>query len=303
MDRVSIIIPSYGSNTDPCRAIDSVLNQSYSDVEVVVVDDNGRGTDQQLKNEENFRKYIGDDRFKYIIHDINQGGSVARNTGAVASSGSYLCFLDDDDFFSDKDKIAKQISVDKTLDETWAGTYSSLHKYLGDKPIREIKAIYSGCIVEEFIKGNTSIGTAAPIIRKKYFDAIGGFDGSFRRHQDWEFFARLTDRFQLKAVPEAYYDRCYKPDVARRSIESRIENMNKYTSKMRECIQSIPKNKLEKLMREKYMSIVFALLKEKRIKEARKLMGDNSFGIVEYGMMIKSVFSYAYKRAKYGSHF
>lgn len=303
MDRVSIIIPSYGENTEPCRAIDSVFAQNYEDVEVIVVDDNGMGTVQQLKNQALFQKYDGNSRFKYIIHETNRGGSVARNTGAKACSGNYLCFLDDDDFFSDVDKIKKQIQVDKTLDDTWAGTYSSLHKYLGDKSIREIEAKQSGTIVEDFIRGETSIGTAAPIIRRACYDDIGGFDGSFRRHQDWEFFARLTDRYQLKAVPEAYYDRSYKSDVARRSIESRIANMDKYVAKMRESIKSIPPRKLESLMKKKYISIVFALFKQKDFKTARKIMKNNKFGIKEYAKMCTSVFSYIRNRAKYGSHF
>ena len=92
MDRVSIIIPTYGSNTDPCRAIDSVLRQTYKNVEVVVVDDNGKGTAQQIKNEELFSKYQNDSRVRYVVHSKNLGGSVARNTGVAHSSGKYLCF-------------------------------------------------------------------------------------------------------------------------------------------------------------------------------------------------------------------
>lgn len=303
MKRVSVIIPSYGSNTDPCRAVDSVFAQSYAEVEVIVVDDNGRNTEQQKLNECTFKKYAKEARFKYIVHEKNQGGSVARNTGAAAASGDYLCFLDDDDFFSDRDKIKKQIEADCKLDESWAGTYSSLHKYLGDKPIREIIAKYSGNIVVEFIEGKTSIGTAAPIIRKKCFEAIGGFDGSFKRHQDWEFFSRLADKYQLMAVPEAYYDRCYKVDVPKKDIETRISYMDKYVDKMKAEITSIPKKRLNKLMKRKYVSIVFALIKNGQWKRAKEVGQSNGFGISEYMYMAGSVVSYAFHRVAYGSHF
>lgn len=303
MDKVSIIIPSYGSNTNPCRAIDSVFRQSYSNVEVIVVDDNGQGTPQQKKNMQDFKKYDGNIRFRYIVHKVNKGGSAARNTGAKVAIGVYLCFLDDDDFFSDPDKIKKQIKVSDALDDTWAGTYSSLHKFLGDKPIREITAKYSGNIVEYFINGKTSIGTAAPIIKKSCFDAIGGFDESFVRHQDWEFFARLADKFKLMAVPEAYYDRCYKPDVAKRSIESRIDYIEKYTKKMRQEIKSIPYKKLDRMMKKKYIPIVFALLRQKRFSETGKIIKENHFGLIQYVSIIGSVLSYVFHRIFYGTHF
>lgn len=302
-NKVSIIIPSYGSNTNPCRAIDSVLKQSYQDLEVIVVDDNGRNTEQQKTNEKAFEKYKNEKRFSYVIHEINKGGSEARNTGVRASSGDYLCFLDDDDFFSDREKINKQMSVNRGLDDKWAGSYSSLHKYLGDKPIRAIPARKSGNILVDVINDKTSIGTAAPIIRKECFEAIGGFDESFKRHQDWEFFARLSDKYKMMAVESAYYDRCYKPDVNRRSIDDRIDNMNRYTNKMEAELKSIPKSKIKRLMKKKYIAIIFALIREKRMKQALGLMKEKRFTLLEYMDMIGFVFLYLANRIKYGSHF
>ena len=83
---VSIIIPTYGNNTNPVRAINSVLKQNYTNVEVIVVDDNGKDSAQQIYNEEVISK-ISDKRVKYVIHEKNKGGSAARNTGANVSTG------------------------------------------------------------------------------------------------------------------------------------------------------------------------------------------------------------------------
>ena len=115
MNRVSVIIPTYGNNTNPERAIDSVFSQDYLQVEVIVVDDNGEGTKQQKKNQIIFEKYKGNKAFKYIVCKDNNGGSTARNIGVKASSGEYVCFLDDDDVFSNKDKLRLQIEASKTL--------------------------------------------------------------------------------------------------------------------------------------------------------------------------------------------
>ena len=199
MKKVSVIIPSYGNNANPGRAIDSVLNQDYGNVEVILVDDNGAGTEQQLQNSTFMKKYASDKRVKYLVHEVNKGGSAARNTGVYASSGDYLCFLDDDDEFADKTKIRVQMEKADSLDETWAGTYSSLKLFRGEKYLRTIPATNSGYVLQEFIQGEMSIGTAAPIVSRKSFDAVGGFEESFKRHQDWEFFCRLMDKYQLLA--------------------------------------------------------------------------------------------------------
>ena len=293
-----MIIPSYGGNTDPCRAIDSVLNQDYGNVEVYIVDDNGEGTEQQKKNENILKKYSSDLRVHYIIHDVNRGGSVARNTGARASSGEYLCFLDDDDEFADVTKISKQMSAAEGLGPDWAGTYSSLKIYNGKEYLKTYPATNSGYVLEEFILGNMSIGTAAPIITRESYEAIGGFEESFKRHQDWEFYCRLMDRFKLKAVPEAYYNRYYKTDVKRKQAATRLEYMDKYVGFMREQLKSLPEKKLDTLMKRKYISVILAFMKEKNIVEAFKICRNNHFGISDYTFMVKETLSYVTSKKK-----
>lgn len=295
--RVSVIIPSYGSNTDPCRAIDSVLSQDYGNIEIVIVDDNGAGTEQQLKNKLLIEKYNGDDRVHYLVHDVNKGGSAARNTGARASSGEYLCFLDDDDEFADKTKIRLQMKAAESLGAVWAGTYSSLKIFHGNTFLRMIPATRSGEVLEEFICGNLSIGTAAPVITRRSYEAIGGFEESFKRHQDWEFYCRLMDRFRLKAVPEVFYHRCYKPDVKRKSAETRLEYMDKYVSFMKKELKSLPAEKLNRLMKRKYVSVILAFLREKQFGRALEICKANDYAISDYAFLVMSLVGYMKKKA------
>jgi glycosyltransferase involved in cell wall biosynthesis len=303
MHTVSVIIPSYGSNTDPCRAVDSVLTQDYPYIEVIVVDDNGAGSSQQISNEMDLNKYIDDPRFKYIVHEVNKGGSAARNTGVLASHGDYLCFLDDDDELSDKSKISLQMKATEHLTDDWAGTYSSYKIYKGDKFVRNITAKTSGKIVDKYIKGDIRIGTAAPIIKKTAFYAIGGFDESFKRHQDWEFFTRLTDVYKIMAVPEAFYNRYYKIDVEKRTGETRLEYMDKFVSSMKAQIKSIQPEKLNSLLKKRYVPIIFSLLKEGKKEKAKVIIKTQNFGIKEYLLMLKVAFLYFWKRVIYGTHF
>ena len=103
---VSIIIPTYGGGEGVEKVIDSILHQTYRDIEIIVVDDNGKGTENQIKTSKTLKKFIDSNVIQYITPDKNQGGSAARNMGAKASRGKYLMFLDDDDTVSE-DKIEK----------------------------------------------------------------------------------------------------------------------------------------------------------------------------------------------------
>ena len=300
---VSVIIPTYGANTDPVRAVESVLNQDYPDVQAIVVDDNGEGTEQQLLNAKKFEEFSSEERVLYCVHKVNKGGSAARNTGVKASSGEYLCFLDDDDAFTDASKISRQMKVAIELDQNWAGTYSSCDIYRGSEYVRSIKPSKSGRILKEYMTEKIRIETASPIISRDAYDRVHGFNESFVRHQDWEFFSRVLDQYSIMAVPEATYSRYYKLNIPAKKAETRLEYMNQYADSMRKEITSLKPKALNKVLKKKYIPIVFVLLKGKKIKLAKKVMKDNSFNICDYLSVLSGAIKYMIKRIRYGTHF
>jgi len=105
---VSVIIPTYKRSINLTRAINSVINQDYKNIEVIVVDDNGKGSDYQLETENRIKEYIENKKVIYIVRDLNGGGGQARNSGLNEASGKIITFLDDDDVYK-KDKISKQV--------------------------------------------------------------------------------------------------------------------------------------------------------------------------------------------------
>lgn len=108
--RVSVIIPTYKRAKFLIRAVNSVLFQTYENVEVVVVDDNGNGTKNQKAVETLLQKRFGNlEKLVYLKSESNVGGAAARNFGAGKSTGDYLCFLDDDDVFL-PNKIKDQLA-------------------------------------------------------------------------------------------------------------------------------------------------------------------------------------------------
>jgi len=101
---VSVIISTYNRAHLIGRAIQSVLNQTYQDFEVIVVDDGS--TD----NTEEIVKSFNDPRIRYIRHEKNKGAAAARNTGIKAARGKYIAFQDSDDEWL-PEKLEKQMKV------------------------------------------------------------------------------------------------------------------------------------------------------------------------------------------------
>lgn len=107
--KVSVIIPTYKRSDYLTRAVNSVLSQSYENIEVIVVDDNGNDSPFRAKTEQMMKDYyFGNEKVKYIKNEKNIGGANSRNVGAKLASGDFLCFLDDDDVFLPT-KIEKQL--------------------------------------------------------------------------------------------------------------------------------------------------------------------------------------------------
>lgn len=137
--KVSIIIPIF--NVESCikRCIDSVINQTYSNIEVILVDD--RSSDSSLDiakmTLENFN--FPEERVKFIIHSKNKGVSAARNSGINASTGEALFFLDSDDSIS-PNCIE---SLVKTMTRTNADVASAGFQIVTDSSIRESRCIES----------------------------------------------------------------------------------------------------------------------------------------------------------------
>ena len=105
---VSVIIPTYKRSDYLIRALNSVLMQSYSNIEIVIVDDNDPGSEYRKKTKEKINNYKDLAKIQYIENLKNLGGALARNEGIKAAQGEYVAFLDDDDIFL-KDKIKHQM--------------------------------------------------------------------------------------------------------------------------------------------------------------------------------------------------
>ena len=183
---VSIIIPTYKNRGNLKRCIDSALNQTYNNVEIVVVDDNNPDTPHRKATEDVLNEYSGNEKVIYIKHEHNKNGSAARNTGWRNSHGEYVEFLDDDDLFLPEktEKELKYLNEHHEFDAVYSFEESEKKGILNITP-------YEGDVSKHILLLESRIQTSTIMFRRYALERISGFDESFRRHQDLEVLLRF----------------------------------------------------------------------------------------------------------------
>lgn len=202
MPLVSVVIPTYSRPTYLKRCIESVLNQTYKNIEIFVVDDNNPDTDARRQTEDLMQQFASNESVHYLRHEKNKNGSAARNTGWRASSGKYITYLDDDDEIAPT-KIQKQVECLENLDESWGACYTGyvLIKEHGSNQISSEKR--SGYVYIDALMRTMFMGSGSNLfLRKSVVDEIGGYDESFQRNQDIEFMARALENYKLAYIDE-----------------------------------------------------------------------------------------------------
>jgi len=190
MELVTVIIPTFGRAEYIIRCLQSVQNQTYKNLEIIIVDDNGKDTPNQLSTYKKLQpELVSDNRIKYIVHEINQNGSAARNTGINNSNGKYICFLDDDDEF-EKDKIEKQYNKLKQSPNFYGACYCGHKRIKNNKVLSTYTPLEEGDILYPFLLHTIDVCSGSTLmIDKQILEDLKGFDVSFKRHQDYEFMA------------------------------------------------------------------------------------------------------------------
>lgn len=225
---VSVIIPTYNRAHLIGRAIQSVLDQTYEDYEIIVVDDRSTDNTEEVINE--FRKK--DERIRYIRHEKNKGGSAARNTGIKAAQGVYIAFHDSDDEWFPR-KLAKQMEFFSTAKAVVGVTYTGFWRIEGDKKVYipwSWVAKKDGNIHQELLKGNF-VGTPSIVTRKECFERAGLFDESLPRLQDWDLVLRLSKHYDFKCIDEPLLNSYYTIDSISANNEGFIKAFKLILSK------------------------------------------------------------------------
>lgn len=160
MPTVSIVTPVYNAEKLISETIESVLNQTYSDFEMLIVDDCSTDNSKEI-----IKKYSNiDKRIKYYSLQKNSGAAVARNKGIELSRGRYICFLDSDDLWT-KTKLEEQLNFMKEKNIAFSFTSYSLINEDSDDLNKIIKVPEK--ISYEGLLKNTIIGCLTVMIDRR----------------------------------------------------------------------------------------------------------------------------------------
>lgn len=283
---VSVIIPSYGGGQYLARAVISVLMQTYQDVEVIVVDDNGVGTDAQIATESVMSNFKDNKRVKYVCHEINKNGSAARNTGANAARGKYLALLDDDDEYL-PEKIERQVELLEQLDESYALVYCGHETFVDGKSIGITHKTKSGHLFYEVMKHDVIIGSTSFLIRREAWDSIAGFDESFRRHQDWEFTARIAYLYKVCADDFVGFKRHIMKRNSPKNPDLSLQYRKHYLEKMQPYLNSLSKEQQRDVYLSNMMDVCVQYIKYKQFVGFFKLLISIKPGVYGISFLMK----------------
>lgn len=188
---VSVIIPTYNRGWIVKEAIDSVLDQDFTDYELIVVDDGSVDNTSEI--------LTGYGGVITILHQSNKGVSSARNCGVAASSGQLIAFLDSDDLWL-PGKLSIQVkffkdhpdAVINQTQERW------IRKGVRVNP-KQRHHKFSGMIFEHSL-ALCLVSPSAVMIKKSLFDEVGGFDEQFPACEDYDLWLRVSCRYPVHLI-------------------------------------------------------------------------------------------------------
>lgn len=191
---VSVVLPTYNRASCLRQSMDSVLQQTFRNLELIVVDD---------ASEDNTKAIVegmSDPRIRYVRHESNRGGSAARNSGISMARGAFVAFQDSDDDWL-PDKLERQMAaVDAECNVVYCGYTKRVAESETYVPDRRIVR-RDGDILRPLLSANF-VGTPTLVVRRSLLQEVGGFDESLGRFQDWELVIRLAAVSPFRLIDE-----------------------------------------------------------------------------------------------------
>lgn len=265
---VSIIITTYKRADLLDRALESVLNQSYKNIEIVIVDDNDPNTEFRSLTEKKMEKYSSDERVNYIKHSKNKNGAAARNTGLKFSNGDYVTYLDDDDTYR-IDKVLKQTSFLLNNPQ-----YNAV--YCGwNKDGKEEAPQTAGDISFEILSGELLIRTNTIMMNREIALSVGGWDEKYRRNQEAVYLLRYFKAGHLiGSVNEVLVDYDSQDRSNASDAKQNEEDFVSFLEGHKELIEEAAKKtnrSPDTVYALRYISIFLRYLKYKDVKNALRI--------------------------------
>lgn len=233
---VTIVIPVYNGANYLAEAIDSALNQTYQNCEIIVVND---GSNDEGKTENIALSY--GNRIRYFKKE-NGGVSSALNLGIKYMKGEYFCWLSHDDVFY-KEKISKQLK--RLLEIDYKIAFCSYDILYSDKSLSHIRLTnyykYEILTSNIFSVLNAMIQFGGVVLHREIFKTYGVFDESLRTTQDFEFLFRILKKEKVEYVDDILYAIRYHSEQGSNTIDSVLVDADKMYLMFLDDIEDVEK--------------------------------------------------------------
>ena len=257
---VSVVIPTYKRSDTLSRAIESALNQTYQKIEVIIVDDNEKGSLESKKVQEVLQKY--NNRVMYINPEKHINGAVARNYGIKKANGDYIAFLDDDDEWKE-DKIKKQLDYLKEKDVDGVSCLYEIIK--NNKLIRKCKPYNAENLHLRVLSREVAVYTSTLLLKKNVLVKIGGFNEELLRHQDLQLLLDFLYENKIEVLNEELVKIHSDSAINRQNSDGLIKIKEKFFDICSKHLEIYSKKEQKKILSSHCFEIIFLAMKEKRL--------------------------------------
>lgn len=243
---ISIVLPTYNRKHIISKAIDSVLNQTYQDFELIIADDcSSDGTEEYVQN------HYTDPRIRYVKNEVNLGAGGTRNHGIELAQGEYIAFIDSDTEWC-SEKLMRQMEL--FLEHPDAGmVYSSFYKESPTErvffPFEEIQREYLSGDIYGILLQIPLVDTPTMIIPRKILEELGSFCGELRGLEDYELSLRIAKHYPIYICDEPLVISYCQPGCVSENVdaclEARFYIMREFRDDLIQC--DLYQDKLEEL--------------------------------------------------------
>ena len=230
MPKVSVLIPAYNAMNYLPETVDSVLAQTFTDFEIIIVND---GSKDDI---EAWHSSLTDPRIK-LFSQSNQGKSVAVNKGISLSQGKYIAFLDAYDLW-EVSKLEKQVCcLDSHPEVGLVYTWTAYIDETGKPTGRVLAPNSEGSVWKSLIVQNFLACGSNPMVRRFCFDVVGVFSPELPPAEDWDMWLRIASHYRFAVLKQPLV--CYRKHAA--NISSKLHLMQKSsTLALERALQSAP---------------------------------------------------------------
>lgn len=233
---ISVVIPTYNRATTLLAAAQSVLRQTYKDLELIIVDDGS--TDNTASVVESLQ----DERVRYISLECNQGACAARNRGIKESRGEYIAFQDSDDIWH-SNKL--EVELDYLHRENADVVFCAIHRYEVGSFTPKVIPVERGALFQDSKKllnillTKNVVSMVTVLCNRTCAEQIG-FDETIPRRQDWDWAIRVAQRYKMCYLDQVLVESYIQEDSISQSTKKFVDALHIMRKKYSQEIESFP---------------------------------------------------------------